>query len=43
MRWAAILLCCSALGAQPRLFFSKSFPGSSPEYVAITVEQNGVT
>ena len=41
MKWAAIVLCCSALsGAEPRLFFSKSFPGSSPAYVAITVEQD---
>jgi hypothetical protein len=42
MRCVALLLACAALGAaQPRLFFSKSFPGSSPAYVAITVEQSG--
>src|SRR5437868_5129415 len=42
MKWAAILLCCSALsGAEGRLFFSKSFPGSVPEYVGITVEAEG--
>ena len=42
MRWLAALLFCSALGAaDARLFFSKSFPGSSPAYVAITVEQSG--
>ena len=35
-------LCCAAMSAaEPRLFFSKSFPGSVPAYVAITVEQNG--
>jgi hypothetical protein len=42
MKWAAILLCCSALGAaEPVLFFSKSFPGSTPEYVAITLAPDG--
>jgi hypothetical protein len=42
MRWAAILLCCATLGAADgRLFFSKVFPGSMPEYVGITVEPNG--
>ena len=37
-------LCCAlscAAAAEPRLFFSKSFPGSSPAYVAITVEPDG--
>ena len=44
MRWAGLLLCCSVLSAaDTRLFFSKSFPGSVPEYVAITVEQSGAT
>lgn len=27
--------------AEPRLFFSKKFPGSSPEYYQITVEKSG--
>jgi hypothetical protein len=44
MRWAALLLCCSALSAADgRVFFSKSFPGSMPAYVAITVEGDGAT
>src|SRR5712691_5253305 len=37
-------LCCAlscASAAEPLLFFSKSFPGSSPAYVAITVEPDG--
>ncbi len=41
---AALLLSCSlsiTLGAAPRLFYSKYFKGSVPEYVAITVEQDG--
>ena len=41
---AALLLSCSlsiALCAAPRLFYSKYFKGSVPEYVAITVEQGG--
>jgi hypothetical protein len=37
---AALLLACS-LGAAPQLFYSKYFKGSVPEYVAITVEQDG--
>ena len=40
----AAALCCAlscAAAAEPRLFFSKSFPGSSPAYVAITVEPDG--
>ena len=42
MKWLAALLSCSVLcAADARLFFSKSFPGSMPAYVAITVDQNG--
>lgn len=42
MKWLAAALFCSSLcAAECRLFFSKSFPGSSPAYVAITVEQSG--
>jgi hypothetical protein len=37
---AALLLSCT-VGAAPRLFYSKYFKGSIPEYVAITVEQDG--
>jgi hypothetical protein len=43
------LLCCISLGAAhaahaadvPRLYFSKSFPGSAPAYVAINVDKTG--
>jgi hypothetical protein len=42
MKWLAALLSCSVLCAgDARLFFSKSFPGSSPAYVAITVDHGG--
>lgn len=41
MRWAAPLLWAVAALAEPRLFFSKSFPGSSPAYVAIALERSG--
>ena len=42
MKCLAALLSCSILcAADARLFFSKSFPGSSPAYVAITVDQSG--
>src|ERR1700678_1165499 len=32
---------CATLGAAPQLFYSKYFKGSVPEYVAITVQQDG--
>ncbi len=36
-----LLLFCVTASAAPRLFYSKYFKGSVPEYVAITVEHNG--
>jgi len=36
-----LLSCVAVSAADSRLFFSKSFPGSTPAYVAITVQQNG--
>jgi hypothetical protein len=42
MKWSFVMLFCSVLcAADARLFFSKSFPGSMPAFVAITVEQSG--
>jgi hypothetical protein len=42
MKTVAIALLLSAtLSAAPRLFYSKYFKGSVPEFVAITVEQDG--
>jgi hypothetical protein len=42
MKWLAALLSCSVLCAgDARLSFSKSFPGSTPAYVAITVDHSG--
>jgi hypothetical protein len=43
MKRILIALFCSVTlsAAAPRLFFSKSFPGSTPAFVAITVEQSG--
>ncbi len=38
----SLLLAVPLLAADgPRLFYSKSFPGSNPAYVEITVEQSG--
>lgn len=37
----AFLLFASLAAAAPRLFYSKYFKGSAPEYVAITLEKNG--
>jgi len=43
MKWAMALAAVSLIAATdpPRLFFSKSFPGSTPAYVEITIERNG--
>jgi hypothetical protein len=42
MKWLIVILFSSTLcAADARLFFSKSFPGSSPAYVAISVDQSG--
>ena len=43
MKWPLALLWCVCLGAAdaPRIGFSKSFPGSVPAYMAITVDRAG--
>jgi len=43
MRWALALMVVPLVAAAdpPRLFFSKSFPGSTPAYVEISVDRNG--
>ena len=45
MRWPLVLLFASVAFASdgPRLFYSRSFPGSTPAYFDITVESNGDT
>ena len=37
----AMLLPAALAAAEPVIFFSKSFPGSVPDYVAITLDKNG--
>ena len=43
MKWSLILVCASVLfaGDDPRLFYSRAFPGSTPAYLDVTVESNG--
>ena len=43
MKWSLILLFAGSLFAQDaqRFFYSKSFPGSVPAYVQVTLEKNG--
>jgi hypothetical protein len=43
MKWLCPILFCPLLlaGEIPRIYYSKSFPGSVPAYVAITVDQAG--
>jgi hypothetical protein len=43
MKWCLILLFANVLfaGDGPRLFYSRSFPGSVPPYLQVTLEQNG--
>lgn len=38
---AAFLFCAAFLEAAPRIVYTKSFPGSTPAFVEITVEQDG--
>src|SRR5436190_6628909 len=43
MKWPLLFVFASSLMAAdaPRLFYSKSFPGSMPAYVQITLEKTG--
>ena len=43
MKWALLFLLagCSFAGDGPRIVYSKSFPGSTPAYVEITLERSG--
>jgi hypothetical protein len=45
MKWPLILLFAGSLVAQDaqRFFYSKSFPGSVPAYVQVTLDKNGET
>jgi hypothetical protein len=37
----ALIAAAAAAFAEPRIFYSKSFPGSAPPYCEITLEKNG--
>jgi hypothetical protein len=43
MKWCLALVWCVCLGAAdgPHLYYSKSFPGSSPAYVSIALDRTG--
>jgi hypothetical protein len=43
MKWSLVLLFASVVfaGDGPRLFYSRSFPGSTPAYLDVTIESNG--
>jgi hypothetical protein len=43
MKWSLMLLFANVLfaGDGPRLFYSRSFPGSAPAYFEVTLDQNG--
>lgn len=41
MKLAILILFAAAAFAQPRIVFSKSFPGSAPPWVEITLERDG--
>jgi hypothetical protein len=43
MRILLAVMFCAAAAAAPRIVYTKSFPGSTPAFVEITVEQNGQT
>ena len=39
--WALVAAATLTAADSPRIIYSKSFPGSNPAYVSITVEKNG--
>lgn len=39
--WLPAAALCAWAAETPKIFYSKSFPGSSPAYVAITVDRSG--
>jgi hypothetical protein len=39
--WALVAAAALTAADSPRIVYSKSFPGSNPAYVSITVEKNG--
>jgi hypothetical protein len=43
MKWSVLLLFAAALSAAaaPRIFYSRSFPKSTPDYFDVTLESNG--
>ncbi|HUP05326.1 MAG TPA: hypothetical protein VMU19_15115 [Bryobacteraceae bacterium] len=43
MKWLAALACAGTLAAAgaPRIFYSRSFPGSEPAYLQVTVTSDG--
>lgn len=41
MKLAVLSLLALAASAEPRLFFSKSFPGSTPPYMEIRLARDG--
>jgi hypothetical protein len=43
MKWSALLLFAAPLfaGENPRIFYSKTFPGSTPAYTEIRLEKSG--
>src|SRR4051794_8935877 len=48
MKWlfavvlGCVMFCCVGVAADaPKLIYSKSFPGSKPEYMAVILERNG--
>ena len=43
MKWCCLVLLAGPLlaGDGPRLFYSKSFPGSTPAYMQVSVERSG--
>lgn len=43
MKWSMLLWLSAAVAATaaPRLFYSRSFPGSAPAYLEVTLEANG--
>ena len=43
MKWSLIFVSAGLLfaGDEPRLFYSRDFPGSTPAYIQVTLQKNG--
>ncbi|HZS57410.1 MAG TPA: hypothetical protein VFA65_23625 [Bryobacteraceae bacterium] len=42
LSWLAVVLCAPLLALTPRISYTRSFPGSTPEYFCVNIDRGGV-